>query len=129
MVTVVLTFEFMRLYLNMVKNPLSNWPTRKIYFQRLLISNQEQKGTQVLRRFKSCSRRVGDSRWWGSLTVVQTGNKIKRLSSVNHTTKTNYHHNHHHHHHNAIRNFKHRILDKILFLSEKKLSINKSEFR
>ena len=31
--------------------------------------------TQVLRRFKSCSRRVGDSRWWGSLTVVPAGNK------------------------------------------------------
>ena len=44
--------------------------------------------TQVLRRFKSCSRRVGDSRWWGSLTVVPAGNKAKRLSSVNHTTKT-----------------------------------------
>ena len=25
--------------------------------------------TQVLRRFKSCSPRVGDSRWWGSLTM------------------------------------------------------------
>ena len=31
--------------------------------------------TQVLRRFKSCSRRVGDSRWWGSLTMVRAGNK------------------------------------------------------
>ena len=31
--------------------------------------------TQVLRRFKSCSRRVGDSRWWGSLTMVPAGNK------------------------------------------------------
>ena len=44
--------------------------------------------TQVLRRFKPCSRRVGDSRWWGSLTMVPAGNKAKRLSSVNHTTKT-----------------------------------------
>ena len=48
--------------------------------------------TQVLRRFKSCSRRrVGDLRWWGSLTIVPAGNKTKRLSSVNHTTKTIHH--------------------------------------
>ena len=43
--------------------------------------------TQVLHRFKSCSRRVGDSRWWGSLTMVPAGNKAKCLLSVNHTTK------------------------------------------
>ena len=47
---------------------------------------------QALRRFKPCSRRVGDLRWWGSLTVVPAGNKGKRLSSVNHTTKTIHHH-------------------------------------
>ena len=51
--------------------------------------------TSFLRRFKPCSRCVGDSRWWGS--VVPAGNKDKRLSSVNHTTKT-IHHLHHHHH-------------------------------
>ena len=34
------------------------------------------------------ARRVGDSRWRGSLTMVPAGNKAKRLSSVNHTTKT-----------------------------------------
>ena len=60
--------------------------------------------TQVLRRFKPCSRRVGDSRWWGSLTMVPAGNKAKRLSSVNHTTKTIRHH--HHHHHQAFFNSK-----------------------
>ena len=32
--------------------------------------------------------------------VVATENKAKRLSSVNHTTKTIHHHHHHHHHHN-----------------------------
>ena len=48
--------------------------------------------TQVLRMFKSCSRCVGDSRWWRSLTMVPAGNKAKRLSSVNHTTKTIHHH-------------------------------------
>ena len=54
--------------------------------------------TQVLRRFKPCSRRVGDSRWWGSLTMVPAGNKANRLSSVNHTTETiHYLHLHHLH--------------------------------
>ena len=57
--------------------------------------------SQVLRRFKSCSRRVGDSRWWGSLTMVPVGNKARRLWSVNHTTKTipSSSSSHHHHHH------------------------------
>ena len=36
--------------------------------------------TQVLRRLKPCSRRVGDSRWWGSLTMVPAGNKAEHLS-------------------------------------------------
>ena len=53
----------------------------------------------ILFNFIPCSRRVGDSRWWGSLTVVPAGNKAKRLSSVNHTTKAIHHHHHHHHHH------------------------------
>ena len=30
--------------------------------------------------------------------MVPTGNKAKRLSSVNHTTKTIHDHHHHHHH-------------------------------
>ena len=55
--------------------------------------------TQVLRKFKPCSRRVGKSRWWGSLTMVPAGNRAKYLSSVNHTTKLIHHHHHHHHHH------------------------------
>ena len=29
--------------------------------------------------------------------MVLAGNKAKRLSSVNHTTKTIHHHHHHHH--------------------------------
>ena len=33
--------------------------------------------TQILRRFKPCSRRVGDLRWWESLTIVPAGNKAK----------------------------------------------------
>ena len=52
-------------------------------------------------------RCVGDSRWWGSLTMVLAGNKAKHLSSVNpwrynyismvnHTTKTIHLHLHHH---------------------------------
>ena len=52
--------------------------------------------TQVLRRFKFCSRFVGDSRWWGSLTMVPAGKKAKFLSSVKHTTKTIHYHHHHH---------------------------------
>ena len=42
---------------------------------------------QVLPKFKSCSRRVGDLRWWRSLTNVPAGNKAKCLSSVNHSAK------------------------------------------
>ena len=46
---------------------------------------------QVLDRFKSYSRRVGDFRWWESLTMALARNKAKRLSSVNHATKTIHH--------------------------------------
>ena len=35
--------------------------------------------TQVLYMFKSCSQRVRDSRWWGSLTMVSARNKAKRF--------------------------------------------------
>ena len=45
-----------------------------------------------LRRFKSCSRCVGDSRWWRSRTMVLAGNKSKRFCLVNYTTKTIHHH-------------------------------------
>ena len=44
---------------------------------------------------KACSRRVGDSRRWGSLTMAQARNKAKCLSSVNHTTKAVHHHHNH----------------------------------
>ena len=53
--------------------------------------------TAQLLHCTSCSPSVGDSRWRGSLTMVPAGNKAKRLSSVNHTTKTIHHHHHHHH--------------------------------
>ena len=55
--------------------------------------------TQVLRRFKSYSRRVRDSQSWGSLTMAPAENKAKRFSLVNHTTKAIHHHHYHHHHH------------------------------
>ena len=45
---------------------------------------------------QSCSRCARDSWWWGSLTMVPTENKTKRLLSVNHTAKTIHHHHHHH---------------------------------
>ena len=40
--------------------------------------------------------------------MVSAGNKAKRLSLLNHTTKTihhrhHYHHHHHHHHHHCPR--------------------------
>ena len=47
---------------------------------------------QALHSFKPCLQHVRDLWWWGSLTVVPAGNKAKRLSSVNHTTKTIHHH-------------------------------------
>ena len=50
--------------------------------------------TQNLSRFKSCSQRVGDSWWWGSVTMVLDRNYAKCLSSVNLTTKTIHHHLH-----------------------------------
>ena len=43
--------------------------------------------TKVLHKFKFCSRRVGDSRCWGSLTMVPRENEAKRLSSVNQPQK------------------------------------------
>ena len=63
--------------------------------------------TQVLRRLKSCSPRIGDSRWWGFLKMVPAGNKAKCLPTVNHTTKRIHHHHHHHYrHHHIFENFK-----------------------
>ena len=44
--------------------------------------------TQVLPKFKPCSRRVGDSRWWGFLKIVTDRNKAQCLLLVNNTTKT-----------------------------------------
>ena len=40
---------------------------------------------------KSCWWHVGYLQWWESLTVVPARNKAKRLSSVNHITKTIHH--------------------------------------
>ena len=34
--------------------------------------------------------------------MVPAGSKAKRLSSVNHTTKTIRHYHHHHHHHQCV---------------------------
>ena len=60
-------------------------------------------------RFKSCTRRVRDSRWWGSLAVVPAGNKVKRLLLVNHTRKRIHHHHHyrHHHYHHHYHHYRH----------------------
>ena len=56
----------------------------------VVITTAQLHSTKSELRFKPCSRRVGDSRWWGSLTMVPAGNKAKRLSSVNHTTKKQF---------------------------------------
>ena len=59
---------------------------------------------QVMCKFKSCSWHERDLWWWGSLTMVLTGNKaIKYLSSVNDILKIIHHHHHHHHHHLSLR--------------------------
>ena len=66
---------------------------------------------------KHCLHCVGDSREWGSLTMVPAGNKAKCLLSVNRTTKANYHHHHHHHHHwNSY-----VVSDQTIFHANKKL--------
>ena len=61
------------------------------------ITSFNKSWTQVLRRFKSRSWLVRDSRWRGYLTMVLTGNKAKRLLLVNRTTKTIHHHLDKHH--------------------------------
>ena len=57
--------------------------------------------------------------WWGSLTMVLAGNKVKCLSSVIRTTKTIYHHHHHHHHHHHQVKFQIFIMNHIFSLSKK----------
>ena len=42
-----------------------------VYWLSLLHNFIQQVWTEVLRKFKSCSLHVGDSRWWGSLTWSQ----------------------------------------------------------
>ena len=71
----------------LVSSPLAPWCSGYHY----CTTSFNNAWTQVLRWFKSFSRRVGDSRWWGSLTMVPAGNKSKSLSSVNHTTKAIHH--------------------------------------
>ena len=73
-----------------------------LYWNHYCTTSFNEPWNEVQRRFKSCSRRVGDSRWWGSLTMVLAGNKAKCLSSVNHTTKSNHHYHHHRHHHHQV---------------------------
>ena len=71
---------------------LSHISWRVVYWLWLMHNFTQQSWTQVLRRFKFYSRRVGDLRWWRTLTMVPAGNKVKCLSSVNHATKTIHHH-------------------------------------
>ena len=90
---------FERRYINhSCRNLVAPWCSGYHY----CITSFSKTWTQILRILNSCSRRVRDLRWWGSLTMVPARNKAKRLSSVNHTTKTIHHHHHHHHHHIII---------------------------
>ena len=62
------------------------------------------------------------SRWWGFLAMAPAGNKAKRLSLVNHTTKTIYHHHHHHHHHHY-----HHIKNRKFFVKPESFRHHKSK--
>ena len=55
----------------------------------VVITTAQLHSTQVLCRFKPYLWHVGDSQWWGSLTVVQTGNKAICLSLVKKYHKNN----------------------------------------
>ena len=75
---------------------------RKIFFKghfwwrrgAMVITTTQLYSTKPELRFcadlKSCWWHVGDSRWWGSLTMVLDGNKAKRLLQVNHTTNKQF---------------------------------------
>ena len=52
----------------------SNWRRGVVVITTAQIHSSKPE-LRFLRRFKSCSWRVGDSRWWGSLTMVPAGNK------------------------------------------------------
>ena len=53
-----------------------------------LLDNFIQKAwNQVLHKFNSCSRRVRDSRWWGSLTMFPARNKATVFSPINRHSK------------------------------------------
>ena len=72
----------------------------KIYYRAVVVITAAQlHSTKPEPRFCAGSNVAlgvsGDSRWWGSLTMVPTGNTAKHLSSLNHTTKTILHHHHH----------------------------------
>ena len=64
-------------------------------FLLVVITTAQLHSTKPELRFCAGSnpaRRVRNSRWWGSLTIVMAGNKAKRFSSGNYTPKTIHHH-------------------------------------
>ena len=85
-------FKQLPLNLTVILNLMASWCSGYHYCTTSFINAW----TQILRRFKSWSRRVENSRWCESMTMFPTGNKAKCLSSVNHTTKII------HHHHNLL---------------------------
>ena len=48
--------------------------------------------TRIPRRFKSCSKRVGDLRWRKTRTMVRLEIRRKRFLSINYTAKIIHHH-------------------------------------
>ena len=50
--------------------------------------------SELMCKLKTCTWRVRDSQWLGSLKKIPAGNKAKSLSSVNQSAKTTHYHHH-----------------------------------
>ena len=87
-------FYLRNLFLLLLKNIEKNIGIM-VEWSSLLHNFIQQSLNQVLCKFKTCSRCVGDSRWWQSLTMVPAENKAQSLSLVNHNTETIHHHHRH----------------------------------
>ena len=89
------------------------WSFKEQSSQRTLLKTMEQLYNFIYQmlysgseQVQSCWQRVGDSRWWCSLTLVS----VRKYH--NHTTKSIHHHHHHHHHH-----YHHHHQEKILWIT------------
>ena len=68
--------------------PMVPWGCGYLY----CITSFIKASTQALHWCKSWLWHVGDLQWWGSVTMVPSGNRAKCLLSVNHITKIHHHH-------------------------------------